>query len=142
MRLEELSSRSSRTPPNSGRKKRSTISSEKPSPARASRAVVSGRANSSSSDPAVTRRRRAATFSLSPRVPTGARAGRSPSQRRRNGSATVTNFRPVRAAPGRVGGGDGIPAGADPRPGVVRVQLQIPVGEGDAGLGGGGQKDL
>ncbi len=69
--------------------------------ARASRVVVSGRANSSSSDPATTRRRRLATFSLSPSVPTGARAVRSPSQRRRNGSATVTNRSPVRTiAPG------------------------------------------
>ena len=35
------------------------------------------------------------TLSLSPRPPTGARAVRSPSQRRRNGSATVTNLPPV-----------------------------------------------
>ena len=101
MRLEVPSSWSSRTPPNSGRKKRSTIVSEKPSAARASRVVVSGRANSSSSDPAVTRRRSFATLSLSPTPPTGARAVRSPSQRRRKGSATVTNLPPVRIiAPG------------------------------------------
>jgi hypothetical protein len=91
MRLEVASSVSRKMPPKKGRKNVSTIRWLKPKLRRASRAEISGRAQSSSSVPCRTWWRRRAIASLSARLPIGARSVAGRVQGWRKGSETRWN---------------------------------------------------